>query len=527
MAKKPNENRKSLLSERMKKTPHGENNGSFSQQTEINIFVSEEQSQPIANPQFDPNVQYGQPELFTQQQTDNSFQQPQNDFGHKSSNGKFHINNDQNPPEQQFSPLIEQEFVFDADGTNTQNEDTEYISPFTKKKKKEKKEKPTHNYGENAITGENGNPFERKPISKKAKIIILCSLIAFILIFPQLLFRIPALFDDDIGDFTAKVTTNADKVNEYITVQNGMYDWDKDGLSNNNDKDVWNPDTDKNGIPDGEKIENFLSPTTTITYNNVTIPVDNANVGVSIFKNYYVFSNYKGWAKIDNEKGIPYIYKSDGWTRAKYRKDSNTFYVYIPTDCYIEFVSSDVIDVYRTDLFGDKAFAEKETRYVEGKGTFAKIESILLKCILPSSEPTKYTIASTWHTTNYHLVSEKNIIKAESVKPSRENYTMSILQDYEFSYKKLYSLYENTDNGKTTLISILTKDGEVSCFAYAYDYLGNIYVADAQTSKTLGKITIKPTSQVYYKNGKMYIREWYEFSGIGLSSDNGDKLFIY
>lgn len=535
MAKKNNEGKKSLLSERMKKTPHHDNNGAFSQQTEINIFVS--QDQPDPNPQFNPNIpqnqtgQYYQPSQEIFQQQSNPI--PQNDFQKPSTNGKFHIND---TPSQEpittpssITPLIEQEFVFDADGSGSGTLQEEYVSPFAKSKKpkKVKKEKPVHQYGENAITGENGDPFARKPIPKKAKLIILCSLLAFILIFPQLLFRIPAFFDDDVGEFTAKVTNNTKEINEYITVQNGMQDWDKDGIANSTDNDVWNPDMDRNGIPDGETSKSFISANTTITYENITIPVDKANVGMSKFLNYYTFSNYKGWAKIDNVSGIPYIYQDNGWTQAKYRKDGNTFYVYIPSDCYIEFVSKDVIDVYRTDLFGDRAFASKTARYVENKGAFAKIESILLKLILPSTEPTKYTIASVWHTTNFHLNAEKNIVKSEALKPSKENYNMAILKDYEFSYNKLYSLYDNTDNGKTTLISFITKDGEVTCFAYAYDYLGNFYVADAQTSKTLGKITVTPKSQVYYKDSKMFIREWYEFEGIGLSSENGDKMFIY
>ena len=154
--------------------------------------------------------------------------------------------------------------------------------------------------------------------------------------------------------------------------------------------------------------------------------------------------------------------------------------------------------------------------------------SFLYKTILPVTEPTDFSIASTWNSDTYHIIKQNNLSKAEAKKPNDENYNMSIMKDYEFSYEKLEKLYTKIDAKETVLISIITKDGsEATCFAYAYDYLGNIYVCDAKTSKTAGMIKITPKVQSYYKDGNKFMREWYEFEGLGFSTEKGDNLFIY
>ena len=568
MAKKtPNESSENLLSKRMKKTDHGDKKGRYSQQAEINIFVQDENIQndtqgyqdvgnqpfipqygntPQQNPQqygMPPaNQQYGnpaqpetQPYQYEQQPiyVEPTFEQPvqQQVPSENSFRNRFQ------KQETDVRPSNVQEFTFnsDEDYVDDQSQPTEmqfddrYSNMFRnqQKKKPEKKRQNIHVVGENALSGQNGNPFKKK-LSKKTKLIILISCIVTALLLPQLIFRISAAFDIK-ENMTLELNQGGKQtVMDYIKIQNGVADWDKDGITNTNDKDVFDPDTNRDGIPDGEEAKDFLTIGGVMKYENVTLEIQNKKMGVSKFLNYYVFKNYDGWVKISNETGVPYIYKSNGWTEAEYTVEGGDYMVKIPCDCYIEFVPKGTKTVYRTDFFGDKTFAKEESRYVKSYGGFAPVCSFLLKTFLPVTEPTDASIASVWYTDTYHVVKQNNITKSEAIQPSKDNYKITILNDYEFTYDKLYKVYKSIDDKKTALISIIREDGsEAICFAYAYDYLGNIYLADAQTSKTAGVMKVTPMCQVYHKDGQNYVREWYEFEGLGFSSADGDKMFIY
>lgn len=571
MAKKtPNQSpEQNLLSKRMKKTDHGDKKGRYSQQAEINIFVQDEQShnpnnQPFIpqygepptqpnntfngnqNPQFGNQPQYqdvyqgdNQTPIYEQPQTyaeptfdiPQQTQQPQQPTGN-SFRDRFQK---QEPPAQN-QPRV-QEFTFNSDDEyvdeTTQSTEMQFDERYTnmfrdnQKKKTEKRPKRTYAVGENALNGKDGNPFKKK-MSKKARIIVLVSCIVTALLIPQLIFRIPALIDVKDDMMLELNVSGKQTITDYIKIQNGVADWDKDGITNASDNDVFDPDANRDGIPDGMESKDFLDIGGVMKYENVTLEIQNEKMGVSKFLNYYVFKNYKGWVKISNETGVPYIYQSNGWTEAEYTVEGGEYMIKVPKDCMIEFTPKGTKPVYRTDFLGDKTFATEESRYVKSYGGFAPVLSVLLKSFLPVTEPTDASIASIWHTDTYHIINQNNIHKAEAVQPPKDNYKITILNDYEFTYDKLYKIYDNIDDKKTTLISIIREDGsEAICFAYAYDYLGNIYLADAQTSKTAGVMKVTPMCQVYHKDGQNYIREWYEFEGLGFSSADGDKLFVY
>ena len=520
MAKKPSNNSENLLSKRMQKTTHKKERGRFEQQEEINIFVQNE-----SQPTFDINMPYSAQNNDASQTSKNSFN---NNFNNKFNTGNNNGNSNSNP-------LSQEEITFVADD-NAYQKDSEFqfeekYSNMYRKPQKNKPQKQTNetfNIGENALDGRHGDPFKRE-VPKKVKKIVLISIIVAILVIPQLVFRIPAALNISPSNQMLKVDSNNKQVvSDYIRVQNGTEDWDKDGITNATDNHPFNPDTDYNGIPDGGKAQTFINKGAVIGYENIKLEAKNQKVGLSKFLNYYVFSNHKGWVKISDEKGIPYIYKNNGWTEAKYSKEGKDYLVYIPCDCYIEFVPEDTKKVYRTDLFGDKAFGTEESRYVDNYGFFAPVNSFLLKLILPVTEPNNSSLCSTWYSDTYHIIKEKNVTKANALVPNTEHYDISKLKGYDFSYDYLYTLYKTIDTKETVLLSIITSDGsEATCFAYAYDYLGNIYVADAKTSKAVGVINIYPKSQTYCHNDEKFIREWYEFDGLGFSTKNGDSLIIY
>ena len=568
MARKQDNQSENLLSQRMRKTEHGKKNaGIYGRREEINIVVQETDNNNC-NPQFDINTPFSrtqnpfpQPHQNTFPQgnaqpnvpqtpqfdpnqpiplsnpnepvVDTSFEFPNqqtqetrnNGFGNKFKNAK------ENNTQQNQEPLT-QEFTFNADLPEENGElvfDERYSNMYRNtKRQKRKPEKPINTIGDNAIDGSYGNPFEKKKLPKKTKLIILLSIIAFVLIVPQLVFRISPYISFGNDQKLEVDSSTSDTIKQYITVQNGVEDWDKDGIPNSTDKSPFNPDTDRNGIPDGETNVKFITKGDIVTYENITVTAKNSKLGFSKFLNYYVFQNYSGWVKISDEKGIPYIHKSNGWKKADYEKNGSDYLIKVSGDCLIEFVPEDTKTVYCTDFLGDKAFGMTESRYVKSRGIFAPVSSFLMKLLIPVTEPTDGSIASTWYSDTYHIVKQNNLSKAESNNPNKEEYDLSTLKNYEFAYEELYDMYKRIDNKETVLISIITKDGkEATCFAYAYDYLGNIYVSDARTSKTVGMINISPKAQVYYQNDTKFIREWYEFDGLGFSTKNGDILVIY
>lgn len=412
-----------------------------------------------------------------------------------------------------------------GDTTDTLNFDDRYSNMFRKKPKKTERQKSQ--IGDNAIDGRSGNPF-KKDLPKRTKIILISIVCAIALLIPQLVFRIPATIKPENTLKISTISESSQTVIDYIKVENSTKDWDKDGILNVDDDHVYNPDADRNGVPDGKGELDFLEIGSIIQYANVTVEAQNVKMGVSKFMNYYVFSNYTGWAKITKESGIPYVYTKVGWREAEYKLEAGIFYIKINEDCLVEFVPKDTKPAYGTDFFGEKIFSNEEARYIKSYGGWSEIFATFLKSFLPITEPTQTTLSSIWYTDSYHIVKEKNIAKAEAKQPDATNYKISALDNYECSYANLQKIYDTIDNSETALVSIIQKDGsEAICFAYAYDYLGNIYLADARTSKTAGVLNIKPCAQVYHKDGQNFMREWYEIEGLGFSSAAGDIMIVY
>ena len=591
MAKKNSNQSKNLLSSRLQRTKHDGKGGRYGQQAEINIVVPEDtfstgtsspnesvhviqqdiyvnDTQQTNAPQggsgnmYQPNPYQSIPQSANNQ---SFFQgvaqyQPQQDFSETppavdTSLNNFEQNTSAYPPvqnstladrirqnksEQNNPPVLNvQEFAIDAGnfGGNgdvnakigfTDNADVSEPRHHGREPKQPKIKQPKVPAGERVLDGRNGNPF-RTQLPIWAKIVAIISIIALLVGIPQLIFRIPATIESKNIEPRLLVDTSGQKaIIDYIKVQHGTEDWDKDGLTNSVDDDIYNPDNNGDGSPDGMQSSGNINIGDIISYNNVTIEVKNTKVGFSKFMNYYVFVNHEGWVKISGETGVPYIYDKRGWSEAEYKNEYGDYIVYIPNDCYLEFVPENTTKVYCTDFLGNKVFASKESRYVKNYGAFSGVASFFLHAFLPVTEPTDNTIASIWYSDTHHIVKQNNITKADAVAPDTSLYDISIMKDYAFSYERLYEVYEKIDNQETVLISILTPDGgEATCFIYAYDYLGNFYVADARTSKTAGMIRIIPKAQIYIKDGAKYIREWYEFEGLGFSSKQDDNLFIY
>ena len=590
MAKKNSNQSENLLSSRLQRTKHDGKGGRYAQQAEINIVVPEDvfpaetplQGKNGSTAQHDNPVLgvqdiYGNgvPQTSVQQnRVTNPYQSIPNqtisqdtvgyplqhgygdaspvidtassDFGQNTSPysstqsstlaGRIRQNMNDKPN----TPVSNvQEFAVDAsnfgenDAVNIDSGSTSNIpvvEPVRPRRepKQPKNKQPKIPASERILDGKDGNPFKKK-LPLWTKIVAILSIVALLIGIPQLIFRIPAAMKPrDIEPQLLIDTSGQKAIIDYIKVQHGMEDWDKDGLTNSVDDDIYNPDNNGDGHPDGMQSSGSINIGDIISYNNVTIEVTNTKVGFSKFMNYYVFVNHEGWVKISGETGIPYIYDKKGWSEAEYKNEYGDYIIYIPHDCYLEFVPEGTTKVYRTDFLGNKSFASKESRYVKNYGAFSGIASVLLHSFLPVTEPTDNTLASIWYSDTYHIVKQNNVTKADAVAPDTSLYDISIMKDYAFTYERLYEVYDKIDNQETVLISILTPDGgEATCFIYAYDYLGNFYVADARTSKTAGMIHVIPKAQIYIKDGAKYIREWYEFEGLGFSSKQDDNLFIY
>lgn len=517
--KNNNQNNENILSSRMKKTNHGSTQGKYGQQAEINIFVdttSTTTPEPFVE-QSIPQSNKGQRNSLLQ---DKMNRNRSNDVA-QNTNHEFTV----------FANSDEDENISSNISYDTHNPlYSDMYKKQKKNKKKEKKQKPVNkNTQTEILDGKNGNPFEKK-IPAKTKLIIAVSIILSFLIIVELVCRVPALISENPSKpALVLIEDKNNTIQNYIKVENGLSDWDGDGILNAEDEYVFNPDVNSNSLPDSVKTKDkFIDKKEIITYENITIEAKNQKFGVSKFLNYYIFSNYNGWAKIENEEGIPYKYTDNGWKKATYKKDGSTYFVQITGNCRIEFVPEDTQKVYVTNIIKENIFGTSESRYVKNYSFFAPVYANLLKLIFPVTEATSKTLGTVSYSDTYHVIQYKNLHVAEAVYPDSSNYELKTLINYECSYEKLYKIYEAVDKKNTNLISIITKDGkEATGFVYAYDYLGNLYVADAKTSKTVGVIQITPKAQVYKINDKEYIREWYEFEGLGFSSKDGDTLIVY
>jgi hypothetical protein len=435
MAKKQNNQSKNgnILSSRMQKTNHTNNQGRYGQQAEINIFVEDTNTTPQQFPIDKPTTDIKSNNKGSLLQSKMNKEKYQATDHNVSQNIEFTVSDTDNNIPISISDTI----------TSSSNDPHNplYSNMYKKEKKNKFPKIKKQDFSDlETLDGKNGNPFKNE-IPRKTKLIIVFSIILAITLIVQIVFRVPAIINENPKKQQLLLETNTEKLNNYMKVENGTEDWDGDGILNAQDTAIFNPDVDKNGLADSLPKEEFITKEEIITYENITIQPKNQKCGCSKFLTYYCFENYNGWAKIENETGIPYKHTNNGWQKATYNKEGSIYYVKISGDCLIEFVPEGTETVYITNILKENIFSSKESRYVNNYGFFAPVYANLLKAIFPVREANSKTICTVAYSDTYHIIKYKNINKSIATVPNSSNYVLSTLNNYECSYDKLYKVY--------------------------------------------------------------------------------------
>lgn len=84
------------------------------------------------------------------------------------------------------------------------------------------------------------------------------------------------------------------------------------------------------------------------------------------------------------------------------------------------------------------------------------------------------------------------------------------------------------DNACIAVSLFSPSEGEYIAIAYGYDADSNLYLADCDTLKPIGKLQIQETSKkVLDGQGRILNQEYFDFSGFGFSSANGDRICFF
>lgn len=266
-------------------------------------------------------------------------------------------------------------------------------------------------------------------------------------------------------EVTTRLTPKYKNIVEQLLDSEQELDWDGDGLNNGADSYPWDIDHDRNGIPDGKPMTNFIKGELAIRYGNIEAAVSSTQSGFTCYNGKYYFCSFAGWVGISDIQGIPYVFDGINWKEVEQEYIGEKCYLNIPGNCIVVF---------------------SETGKPKSREVVLPIEEAV--CIIRPDE--RYSTANA-----------------------------PLLQ--------LSGIYSRIDSGKTVQVSILTDGGEQLLLIYGYDAAGNLLAADMESLSPNGVITITVQAQVFYSRGEVTMREWFDFKWGRLSSVDGDVLTVF
>lgn len=360
---------------------------------------------------------------------------------------------------------------------------------------------------------------------------ILVCFILFVAIeqIPSLVYKIVPDENKSSGSIELTIEENSQNTTKNVLDAYSQEDFDDDKIINEKDESPYDPDSDKNGIIDGDLTSTPIKTTTKVSNDDVEITVSNNLSGIKKFNDTYIFTSYKGWAKINKGEGYPYIYINNKWKLADFQKGEDCLLVYIPGDCRLEILSSQATPVTVINLFGGRfAYANGKNPTVTNVGFAKYIFDAFFSVILPQYSDLNWGIGSIQQTTDYHYNKYMKDITAPAVIGTYDLSTADRYTSYDNSLSVIENIMTMIDNDHTVICSLQGDNGECIGIVYGYDYLGNLYIADYRTGELVGSININPKSQIITSGDEVMIRDWYEFNGLGYNSAKGDRaVFIF
>lgn len=387
--------------------------------------------------------------------------------------------------------------------------------------------------------GKNSRLGKKGAFTKVKTIVVATSLILGILYIPQLFLK-----DSVESNVISKdITYLNHTLNTKARNNNGNLDYDNDGLTNAQEVELktnlWDIDTDNDGISDEyESKTDKLSPIKANKYlldlqketdkenkEDVSTPYKIGNVILwaedyeskaygSVIETItgYRFCNFKGYAQFPDYENIT-VYKVENGKRTELSFLKKEQAWKIDGDIEVEVYKEPLEEVIRFGLFGNHV-------YINNNFIFNGIAAILPdKGILTAAKMTSM-----------------------DVDPDVRNSTTTTIQPIEYD-KDDYARLTHNDNSLEELmyvrnaiqdkacvgISLYSHEyGELIAIVYGYTYSGDLLLADAKTLEPIGTLKIDESAKKLLTNdGNIVSYPYFNFSGFGFDSENGDKISFF
>lgn len=377
---------------------------------------------------------------------------------------------------------------------------------------------------------------EKSNKQKRRKIIVISILVFMFLGF----IYIPQFFiADELKDEPISVKLDSDSlrmVTQYAK-DNPSLDFDKDGIVNSIESDkkinIFNWDCDGDYVLDGVEASFGTNPlindTTVKTYINEQLGAsgqdyktpfsDNgcilwasdldSRVYGSITKTFngnYRVSNFKGYIKFPDCKQA-YKYENGIHSKLKYNKENDCYYV----DGDYEIVAGEELKMTNVLTLFNKTYYISDNIISNALSFILPDKGFITSKMLAKIDTDPADASS-------HIIAD---IQIESLKKEDKRFGKN-----DIDLSDLTKVKEIIDEGTPIYVSLLNPTkGEFIAVVYGYTENGNLLICDAKDKKYIDTLVVKECSGNYLnKDGSFVKREWYEFSGLGFNSKDGDRI---
>lgn len=377
-------------------------------------------------------------------------------------------------------------------------------------------------------------------ISRKAKktLLIIGAVVAVFF----LSLYIPAWFTGNEEEIYYALAYDPEAVSvnkQFIEGKYGTQDFDEDGINNEDENDegtdIFEPDTDGDGYLDGYEIKNEMNPNRKDSIVSDVKSIDKKNgkdistpysdEGVILWpdsydykahgyviKDYngYIIREFKGWAQFPNtiHKHV-YNYKDGKLKEMKYREREDAYY--IDEDSYIVILDKEASYKYRYTILGSSYIIKNS------------VGGNILSFLLPSKGKTYMKCQKI-----PQLGFKDEIVTTKIKKLKFTNSLESRISKNTNSLDDLSSVMNTVKKGKCVYVSLFKDDfGESVGIVYGYDSSKNLLIADPETGKYAGKISVELMGKNTIQDGKLVKVTWFEYKGLGFDSQNGDRINFF
>lgn len=379
----------------------------------------------------------------------------------------------------------------------------------------------------------NGNVIGKKRHIRKWPFVV-----GFLTIFIVGSIYLPALNVEEVKKSTGNITGDdsiVTVVNQYLK-NNPDLDFDNDGLSNEIEMKYgtspYNSDSDNDRLCDYYEIftsntsplsfdynlQTLISEQDNLTGKNTTTPYKRNGVilwatdiyskayGSVVSNGYsYEFRNFKGWAQFP-EKGTAYKIEGEYLIPLEYRENENAYK--IEKACKVIVTQDDVGLTNRLTLFNNEINIGNNT-----------VSSVLSTILPDRTNGFIKCIYAGIHKKPDNIICEIKSVDTEKITDKRFSVN-------ENKMENLANVMAALKEGKCVLTSIYSEEkGEALAIIYGYTSDGEYLIADANTLKSIGSLTISfYTNNIVNKNSEIKQENRYEFEGLGYNSRNGSNI---